>query len=390
MRTAVVTESYPPELNGVAQSVARLVQHLTEHGHRVDLVRPAQHGERRGDAATAALGGSELRTPGVPLPMYRDLRFGLLRATPLVERWQQDRPSVVHVATEGPLGWAALRAARQLAIPVSADFRTNFPAYAAHYGFGWAESLVLAYLRAFHNRADVTFVPTRAMRDALANVGFERLEVVGRGVDLDLFSPARRSERRRAIWGVAPDQPVVLYVGRLAAEKNVELVFDAFRAMRSRARRARLVVVGDGPLRERLEKQEPEAVFVGVRRGTELAEHYASADLFLFPSLTDTFGNVVAEALASGLLVVAYDCAAAQTLIRSGHNGLTVRPNDRAGFIAHASAAALRLPALQPLREAARRSAEQIGWDAVLRRFETSLLQLAQAPAALDGHAPAT
>lgn len=383
MRTAVVTETYPPELNGVAHSVARMVQHLRERGHRIDLVRPAQQGERRGSDASPT--ATELRGLGMPLPMYRDLRCGLTRAATLVERWQGDRPGVVHIATEGPLGWAALRAARQLAIPVSTDFRTNFPAYAAHYGFAWAQSLVLSYLRAFHNRADLTFVPTGALAAALGDAGFERLEVVGRGVDLALFSPTRRSERRRAIWGVAPDQPVVLYVGRLAVEKNVDLVFDTFRAMRSRVRRARLVVVGDGPLRARLEQQEPEALFVGARRGEELAEHYASADLFLFPSLTDTFGNVVTEALASGLVVVAYDCAAAQALVRSGHNGITVRPGDRSAFIAHASAAAARVDALRPVRQAARHSAEQIGWDVVLRRFETSLLQLAQSPTAQAG-----
>jgi glycosyltransferase involved in cell wall biosynthesis len=232
MRTAVVTETYPPELNGLAHLVARIVQHLHERGHRIDLVRPAQQGERRGSDASPA--AAELRGLGVPLPTYRDLRCGLTRAATLVERWQGDRPGVVHIATEGPLGWAVSRAARQLAIPVSTDFRTNFPAYAAHYGFTWAQPNVLGYLRAFHNRSDLTVVPTGALAAALDDAGFERLKVVGRGDDFALFNPARRSERRRAIWGVAPDQPVLLYVGRLAVEKNVDLVFDTCRAMRGR------------------------------------------------------------------------------------------------------------------------------------------------------------
>lgn len=389
MRTVIVSETYPPELNGVAHSVRRAVDYLVDRGYRVDLVRPAQPGEARGSEEVPEATLTELRTLGMPLPMYPDLRFGIARVAPLVERWEVDRPALVHIATEGWLGWAALRAARALAIPVSTDFRTNFPAYAAHYGFAWAQSVVLSYLKAFHNRADLTFVPTRALANALADIGFERLEVVGRGVDLELFSPARRSQARRTAWGAGQEQPVVLYVGRLAAEKNVQLVFDAFRAIRARARGARLVVVGDGPLRERLARQQPDALFAGLRRGAELAEHYASADLFLFPSLTDTFGNVVTEAMASGLLVLAYDCAAAQMHIRSGANGLTVRPGDASGFIAHASTAAARLPALAALRSEARRTAEQLGWDSVLRRFETSLLQLAQSGSPLYGHAAA-
>lgn len=383
VRIAYVTETYPPELNGVAATVARTLEHLRTRGWQIDLVRPRQPHESARDSA------HELLTAGVAIPMYPDLRLGLARSARLVRRWEQQRPTVVHIATEGPLGAAAVKAARRLALPVTSDFRTNFHAYSRHYGMPWAEKPVFAYLRRFHNRTDRTFVPTPAMRAELLAARFERVEVIGRGVDAERFNPARRDNALRASWGVREDEPVVLYVGRLAAEKNVRLVFDSFRVLSQRAQRAgagsaRLVVVGDGPLASTLRDDFPEAVFAGMRRGDDLARHYASADLFLFPSLTDTFGNVLLEALASGLLVVAYDCAAANAHMANGVNGLLVRPGDAHGFVASASAAGAQLKLLTHLRAAARATAETLTWDGIGRRFEASLLQVAQQRDALD------
>jgi glycosyltransferase involved in cell wall biosynthesis len=382
VRIAYVTETYPPELNGVAATVARTTRLLADRGWAVDLVRPRQPHEDALDSP------AELRTRGMVLPMYPDLRLGLATSGRLVERWQRERPSVVHVATEGPLGLAAVNAARRLALPLTSDFRTNFHAYSRHYGLPWAESMVFAYLRRFHNRTDRTFVPTAQMKAQLEAAGFAQIEVIGRGVDAALFTPARRDPQLRAAWGVRDNEPVVLYVGRLAPEKNVRMVFESFRVLAHRANQrrcgARLVVVGDGPLRDTLRDEYPEAIFTGPRRGEDLARHYASADLFLFPSLTDTFGNVVTEALSSGLLVIAYDLAAAGTHVKNGVNGLLVRPGDSHGFVATASAAGAQFTALAPLRTAARQTAESLGWESIVRRFETSLLQLTQNRAEMD------
>lgn len=378
VRIAYVTETFPPELNGVAATVARTLDLLRARGWQIDLVRPRQPHEAPCDTP------DELRTAGMALPMYPDLRFGLGSAGTLEKRWTAERPTVVHVATEGPLGWAAVSAGRRLALPVTSDFRTNFHAYSRHYGMPWAERPVLGYLRRFHNRTDRCFVPTPAMKAQLEADGFERIDVIGRGVDPERFSPAHRDPQLRARWGVREHEPVVLYVGRLAAEKNVRLVFDAFRVLAQRARGARLVVVGDGPLAEKLHVEYPEAIFTGPRRGEELARHYASADMFLFPSLTDTFGNVLLEALASGLMVVAFDCAAANAHMSNGSNGLLVRPGDAAGFVATASAAGAQMKALAHLRSGARATAETLTWDAIGRRFEASLLQAAQSRLTLD------
>lgn len=374
MRLAYVSETYPPEVNGVALTVRRAVEDLRAHGHAVQLIRPRQRGEDALD------GLDEWRTPGLPIPLYPDLRMGLALASSLRRRFEATRPQLVHVATQGPLGRAAVLAARQLGLPVSADFRTNFHRYSRYYRLGFAESAICRYLRGFHNRADCSFVPTQALREELSAQGFERLEVMPRGVDADFFSPARRSAALRGQWGVdasLPDdrQPVMLYVGRLAAEKNVGLALRAFDAARRLRPQLRMVVVGDGPLRARLEREFPAAIFAGVQRDEALATYYASADVFLFPSLSETFGNVTLEALASGLAVVSFAAAAAAEHIRHGDSGLLVAPGDEDGFVRSACRAAERDNRV--LREQAREQACHADWNAVLRRFDLRLRQLA-------------
>ncbi|GCL62891.1 glycosyl transferase [Rubrivivax pictus] len=336
LHIAVVTETYPPEVNGVALTVARLVRGLQARGHRLQLVRPRPRLDAPPDSQASGL-LDELQLPGLPIPRYPQLTMGLPATGVLRARWQQQRPDLVHIATEGPLGWSALRAARQLGLPVTSDFRTNFQAYSQHYGIGWLERPILAYLRHFHNRTQATMVPTPVLQRALMRAGFENVSVVARGVDTAQFGPAQRSTALRASWGAGPDTCVVAHVGRLAAEKNLGLLLQAFDAVRRVRPDSRLLLVGDGPERAALQARCPDAVFAGMRSGSDLAAHYASADAFVFPSMTETFGNVVPEAMASGLPVLAYDHAAAGQLIRSGHNGLLARLGDAAGFVALAA-----------------------------------------------------
>jgi glycosyltransferase involved in cell wall biosynthesis len=368
MRIAYVTETWPPELNGVALTVERTVRYLRSRGHNVELIRPRQPGEPALDAA------DELRTAGCAIPMYRELRFGLAGRARLIRRFEQTRPEIVHLATPGPLAWAALAAARSLGIATSSDFRTNFHQYSRYYGFGFLAGTALGLLRRFHNLTRRTFVPTRSARRELAGAGFHNLTLVGRGVDTTQFSSALRSRMLRLRWDACDDAPVFLIVGRVAAEKNVELALRAFAAARRERPQVRMIVVGDGPARARLEKAYPEARFVGVRRGADLAAHYASADVFLFPSLTDTFGNVVMEALASALPVVAFDCAASAEHVVDGLGGRIALPADEPAFIAAVRELALAGPeALAPMRAAAVTAARRAGWDDVLQRFEARL-----------------
>ena len=334
LRIAVVTETYPPEVNGVAMTVAHLVDGLRARGHQLQLVRPRQPGDEGGVAASATDACHEVLLRGLPIPRYPQLKMGLPATGALLAKWQSQRPDLVHIATEGPLGWSALQAALRLGLPVTSDFRTNFHAYSQHYGIGWLQRPIVAYLRHFHNRTLATMVPTPALQRELVQHGFANVSVVARGVDTQQFSPAHRSADLRASWGVAPDACVVACVGRLAAEKNLGLLLDAFEAMRRLRPHSRLLLVGDGPERAALQARCPDALFAGVRSGADLAAHYASADAFVFPSITETYGNVTPEAMASGLPVLAYDHAAAGQLIRSRHNGLLARLGDAPGFVA--------------------------------------------------------
>jgi len=379
LRIACVTETYPPEVNGVAMTVARLVQGLRARHHCVRVVRPRQ----ASDVAAAPVDGDFL-VRGVPIPRYEGLKMGLPCTGKLVKLWKKERPDVVHIATEGPLGRSALMAARALGLPVCSEFRTNFHAYSAHYGLGFMKKVILGYLRRFHNATQCTMVPTQALHDELQREGFHDLLTVARGVDTRRFDPARRSEALRAQWGAGPDDLVVTCVGRLAPEKNLVTLFDAFDAIHRAQPRARLVLVGDGPMRKELEARRPDAVFAGQRMGEDLATHYASADLFLFPSITETFGNVTTEAMASGLAVVAYDYAAARRVIVDGQNGALVPYNDGAAFVATAARTAADLAQCRVFGGRARTSVMALDWDGIAAQVEgvmTSVIARQAAPA---------
>jgi glycosyltransferase involved in cell wall biosynthesis len=379
MHIAMVTETYPPEVNGVARTVALMAEGLRALGHSIQLVRPRQS---RADAALAGANYEELLRPGIPIPRYTQLKMGLPSRRALLRAWHERRPDLVHIATEGPLGWSALAAARKLGVPVTSDFHTNFHAYSKHYGVAWLARPVAAVLRRFHNRCDCTMVPTDEMAAELARLGFERLRVVGRGVNAQTFSPARRRSELRAQWGAGEQDLVALCVSRFAPEKNFQLVLEAYEAMRRANSATRLVLVGDGPLLAQLRKANTGSVIAGRLVNGELSAHYASADVFLFPSVTETFGNVTLEAMASGLAVVAYRYAAARQHLEHGRSGLLAEPGDRAGFIAQAERLAREPGLARELGRAARAAAEPISWERITADFEAVLLDTVQpAPA---------
>ncbi len=327
MRLAFVTETYPPEINGVALTVHSLVEQLRQRGNHVEVTRPRQPSD------VADLRDDEFRVASQALPRYPGLRFGWPAGRALRMRWSTARPDAVYVATEGPLGFSALRAACALGIPVLTGFHTRFDQYLSHYGAAALEPIANAWLRSFHNRAHATLVPTPALQDELTQRGIRNAMLLPRAIDGERFAPSRRSEALRESWGLAPSDLAVLNVGRLAPEKNLELLVAAFRAIAARRTDAKLVIVGDGPALGLLREAVPEAVFCGLRTGVELATHYASADLFVFPSLSETYGNVTLEALASGVPVVAFAQGAAFEYVRNGRSGITVPPDDPVSFV---------------------------------------------------------
>lgn len=380
LRIAVVTDTYPPEVNGVAMTLGHFVAGLQKRDHEVQLIRPRQGSEQLADGDDAGNDSrlQEVLMRGIPIPRYPALKMGLPAKPALIRLWSFCRPDLVHIVTEGPLGWSALQAARKLKLPVCSDFRTNFHAYSRHYGIGWLKKPIAAYLRKFHNLTMCTMVPTEAMKKELFDLGFRDLKVVSRGVDTALFNPSKRSESLRQNWGAGPDDPVAIHVGRLAPEKNLQDAISAFEAIRQIAPRAKLVLVGDGPQRALLQARCPDAIFAGMRIGEELASYFASGDIFLFPSLTETYGNVTVEAMASGLTVVAYNYAAASEYIEYGLNGMLAPFAESADFVAAAIDAANDLARCREMGANARRTAERLDWDRVVKQLETVFMWVAE------------
>lgn len=370
MHYAIVSETYPPEVNGVALTVQALEQGLRARGHDVGVIRPRQPG-----APPATTG--ELLVRGVRLPRYPGLQFGLPATRNLLRHWKANPPDAIYIATEGPLGWSALRAARRLDIPVATGFHTRFDQYMRDYGAAWVAPVALGWMRRFHNRADATLVPTRELAGVLQRHGFTQARRLPRAVDTERFNPRWRDTTLRGEWGVGPHDLVVLHVGRLAAEKNLDLAVRAFRRVQQARPDARFVWVGDGPARAKLEADNPDFIFTGVQRGESLARHYAAGDLFLFPSRSETFGNVTLEAMASGVPPVAFDYGAIREHLRDGEHGAAIADGDDDGFIA----AAARLADDDATRTAMSRAAvdavSQLRPRQVAADFDALLQQLA-------------
>jgi glycosyltransferase involved in cell wall biosynthesis len=373
MRIAMVTETYPPEVNGVARTVGLMADGLRRRSHSIQVVRPRQN---QADRATAGNGFEELLVKGIPIPRYTQLRMGMPSRRALERAWRERRPDLVHIATEGPLGWSALAAARKLDIPVATDFHTNFDAYSRHYGLSWFSRPVQGYLRRFHNRTDCTMVPTAELAGTMEKNGYRNLRVVGRGVNPAVFSPAKRSAELRAGWGASEETPVALCVSRFAPEKNFPLVIASYQAMRAVRPDIKLVLVGDGPMAEALRRRNVGYVIAGRLVNGALSAHYASADIFLFPSTTETFGNVTLEAAASGLGIVAYRYAAAREHLVHERSALLAPFDDRAAFIAQALRLASDLPLARSLGRVARATAENITWERIVDDFEAVLLDV--------------
>ena len=373
MKLTLVTETFPPEINGVAMTFGCIARELADRGHAVTVWRP-----ERPDLPPAPRFSAlkEIFVSGIPIPGYPLLRLGLPAGRKLRRAWRSDPPDLVHVVTEGPLGASAVSVARRMNLPVTSSFHTNFHTYTAHYGFGVFRPAALAWLRSFHNRTLRTFAPTAELCGELHDLGFLRLQTLSRGVDLTHFSPDRRSAELRASWGAGPDDPVVLHVGRMAAEKNYPLLLRCFAAMQAANPRVRCVLAGEGPLKASLARAHPEHTFIGFFSREEIGRYYASADVYIHASLTETFGNVLTEALASGLAVAGFNYAAARQFITDGVNGLTVSRNAPDALISAAISLATNRALRDRLRSQARQPLIEQSWDRVIDRFEADLASI--------------
>jgi glycosyltransferase involved in cell wall biosynthesis len=360
MRIALVTENFLPKIDGVTRTLATLLEHLQQQRHQAIVLAPE-------GAPTRYAGARIFGTPGLPLPMYPELRilFPPPKFKHLLERF---RPDVIHVADPMLLGAAAIFWAQRLNIPIVSSYHTNLAAYCGYFHLGALTQPTWAYRRFLHQHCQVTLCPSPSTAQQLERQGFDHLQVWPRGVNGTLFTPKRRSQAwRDHILGDSSGK-IILYVGRLSYEKNLAALLSSFRAVEAEEPDAHLVLVGDGPARQDLERALAghRALFTGYLRGEALAEAYASADLFAFPSTTETFGQAVLEALASGLPVVAYDAEGVRDLVEHNKTGLLVPPGDTDAFtrslrtlLAHAEQRAL-------MSVRARSTAERRTWDSVM------------------------
>lgn len=378
MRVAIVAECFLPSVNGVTHSVLRAAEHLRRRGHEPVVIAPSpgpvDGGHRAIERTVAA---PIVWLPAVSLPGYRSFRVSPAGVGRLRGVLRDVAPDVVHLASPFVLGWDAVRAARLLDLPTVAVYQTEVPTYAARYGFGGLEPLLWRRVCDVHRRAHRTLAPSTAACAQLRDRGVPEVHWWGRGVDLDRFSPARRSRRLRARFG-PPEVVAVGYVGRLAAEKQLEDL-----AVLRHLDGVRLVVVGDGPLRARLERLLPEALFLGWQGGTHLAACMASFDLGVHPGEHETFGQAVQEKLASGVPVVAVAAGGMLDLVQDGVNGLHYRPGDLAGLHDRVEALAADTDRRQRMGVAARESVRDRGWD----RFGDLLI--AQYDEVIAGRVPA-
>lgn len=365
MRILIVTDTYPPDINGVARSLHTLSEGLARRGHAVEIVTTLE-------AARMDDGLPRHVMPSMPLPGYQGLRIGFGSGRQFGEIFDHFRPDVLYVATETPLGIAAIRAAGKRHLPVVSGFHTNFQSYLEDYSLPGMEAVATAILRSIHNATARTLTPSQDTAAMLTRWGIQNVGVLGRGVDTELFNPARRSQELRESWGADTATPVAIYVGRMAPEKNLPLAVRAFEALSRVQPDARLVFVGDGPRLEAMKSEFPSAIYAGARTGADLAAHYASGDVFLFPSISETFGNVVLEAMASGLGVLAFDYAAPRLVVRDGENGWLVPFGDEEAFAARAGQIAACWDD-GALRASARQAAGDYGWSRVIEQFESEL-----------------
>ena len=356
----VVTDTYVPDINGVSFTLGHLCKGLMERGHQVKIIRSGK-----------SYGLNEFSVLSWPLPGYWEIKVGAPLPSQLLRRWKADRPDVIYVAIETPLGFSAVAAARKLGIPIVGGFHTNFCEYLKNYGVGWLGKAVWIYQKWFHARLGRTLVPSPDTRDKLADAGFGKISVLGRGVDTELFTPARRSEALRSSYGISENSPIALVVGRVSTEKNIGLAIRAYERMKKSCPELVCLVVGDGPARAKLIRKHPDVLFPGYLTGETLAACYASCDMMLFPSETETFGNVLLEAMSSGLAVLGYDYAAAAWHGVQGENLIKVAKGDENAFI-DASLDLLN-PALRArIGAGARCTALELSWSSIVSKLEAT------------------
>lgn len=318
MRIAFFTESLPPLIDGVSHTLGYLQKYLSEKDIEYRFYSPFEPDDRQWD-------GRVYRMLSVPFPLYRKYRVSLPAFHDLAHSLDKFKPDLIHICSPILLGLFARRYARRRRIPLVSSFHTRFVSYLKYYGFGWFEKYGWSYLKWFYNGGDLSMVPSMTTIRELEERGFLNLRLWSRGVDLHRFSPGYADRNLKLRWSPS-GKPIALFTGRLVKEKDIDILLKAHAILRERNIEYQLVFVGEGPMRKQIEKEAPDAVIAGHLDGDELSRAYASSDLFAFPSTTESFGNVVLEAAASGLPVIGASEGGVTELVREEETGFLVRP----------------------------------------------------------------
>ncbi len=358
LRLAIFSDTYPPQINGVAPTLARLVKAVEARGGAVKVVTVSDP-EAPSDAQVE-------RWPSIPFWAYPQLQMAAPRrdrALDLIEHW---KPNLIHSTTEFGVGLGGLVAAREKRVPLVTSYHTHFTAYLRHYKLSVLGTIGWPYLRWFHNAGRITWAPSEMVRNELASNGFSNTRVWSRGVDPNQFHPKFRSDDLRARLGVAPDGVLAVYVGRMAPEKGIHVALEGMRQVMARnGSKVSFALAGHGPDEARCrETAPPGTVFMGRLTGRALSEFYASADIFVFPSITETFGNVVLEAMSSHLALVAPDWGAT-TELATPHTSLQFPAHDPAALADRVERLVNDAPLRRRLSDAAFAVAATRTWDAV-------------------------
>lgn len=376
MRIALFTETFLPKVDGIVTRLSHTVDHLHRLGDEVLVVSPE-------GGLTEYCGAKIYGVPGFPLPLYPELKLALPRPS-IRQALEGFKPDLVHIVNPAVLGLGGLYYAKTLDVPLVASYHTHLPKYLEHYGLGMLEGVLWELLKVMHNQAQLNLCTSTAMQDELTTHGIERVAVWQRGVDTELFQPHLASaEMRSHLSQGHPDSPLLLYVGRLSAEKEVDRIKPVLEAIPN----ARLALVGDGPYRQELEHiyANTSTHFVGYLTGNDLASAFASADAFIFPSRTETLGLVLLEAMAAGCPVVAARSGGITDLVEDGVNGYLFDPKDDAGAIEATRQLLANTQERDMLRQNARLEAEKWGWSAAtqqLQRFYHDVLGVSTLPSA--------
>ncbi|KAA8733253.1 glycosyltransferase family 1 protein [Acinetobacter qingfengensis] len=375
LNIAIVTETWPPEINGVALSILQLAKGLQQRGHRILLVRPEQNVKTSGFEPE-----QECLVRAQSIPKYQQLNFGWPQVIKIGQAFDQFQPDIVHIVTEGPLGLAAMNQAKLRQLPISSGFHSSFHDFSRYFDLAFLIRPLRQYLKWFHNNTQLTCVPSQDTADTLRDFGIHcPLKVISRGVDAQHFHPKFRSQELRQSWQADEDTTVILCVGRISPEKELPVIFSAYQQIlqQQSLRKYKLVIVGDGPNLAEYKAEYPEVIFMGLQVGDGLSECYASSDVFVFPSQVETFGNVVLEAMASALPVLAFNYACASQMLEHGQNGWLVP----LGNVKQWQQQMLQLPDLYELHHMGDQAMQQVadrGWDKPVTDFENALKQYAK------------